>query len=245
MGTQWTVGITTFLASAVEAIEMVAIVTGVGALRGWKWALLGAASGAALLVVVVAIFGFALTAIPIGALRLVVGSLLLVFGLNWLRKGITRVAAHGFQGSRIGSPAGEVGEAAIPEPDWTGFVLSFKGVLLEGLEVAFIVVTFGSTSRELGAATIGGVAAIVLIGALGVALQPLVRRIPRSVLLMVVGLLLTSFGTFWSVEGLGVDWPGSDAAIPVLIGFYVVLAFTAIQGLRDRGREPVAQAAAR
>jgi uncharacterized membrane protein len=245
MGSLLTVGITTFFASAVEAIEMVAIVTGVGVLRGWRWALIGAAAGAAVLVVVVAIFGFALTAIPIGALRLVVGSLLLVFGMNWLRKGITRVAAHGFQGSRIGMPAGLVGEEVIPEPDWTGFVLSFKGVLLEGLEVAFIVVTFGSTSRELGAATIGGVTAIVLIGALGVALQPLVRRIPRSVLLMVVGLLLTSFGTFWSVEGLGVDWPGSDAAIPALIAFYVVLAFAAIQALRDRGREPVAQAATR
>src|SRR5215831_18589781 len=121
---------------------MVAIVAGVGATRGWR-----AAAGFAVLAVVVVVFGLALTSIPIDALRLVVGALLLVFGLNWLRKGIRRVAATGFQGFRMLAPEPDDEDVPPDRPDWTGFVLSFKGVLLEGLEVAFIVVTFGATSH--------------------------------------------------------------------------------------------------
>ncbi len=217
------VALTTFLASAVEAIEMVAIVAGVGATRGWRAAAAGAASGLVVLAVVVAVFGLALTAIPIGVLRLIVGALLLIFGLNWLRKGIRRVAVQGFRGVTISAPTDDE-DVPANRPDWTGFVLSFKGVLLEGLEVAFIVVTFGSTSNQLGLAAVAGIAAVVVIGALGLAIQPAVRRIPRSVLQLVVGLLLTTFGTFWAVEGLGVDWPGSDAAILGLLVLYVATA---------------------
>src|SRR5262245_65651188 len=124
---------------------MVAIVAGVGATRGWRAALAGAAAGGAVLLVVVGVLGLALTSIPIGALRLVVGALLLVFGLNWLRKGIRRVAAQGLLSSTIGAATTEDEDVPAGRPDWTGFVLSLKGVLLEGLEVAFIVVTFGST----------------------------------------------------------------------------------------------------
>jgi uncharacterized membrane protein len=204
---------------------MVAIVAGVGATRGWRSAAAGAAAGFAVLAVVVAVFGLALTAIPIGPLRLVVGALLLVFGLNWLRKGIRRVAVQGWRSTTIGAPAAhEEEEVPAGTPDWTGFVLSFKGVLLEGLEVAFIVVTFGSTSNLLGVAAAAGIAAVVAVGGLGLAIQPAVRRIPRSVLQLVVGLLLTTFGTFWSVEGLGVTWPGSDAAILGLLVLYVAAA---------------------
>jgi uncharacterized membrane protein len=174
--------------------------------------------------VLVAVFGLALTAIPIGLLRLVVGALLLVFGLNWLRKGLRRVAAYGFRGRPLGELA-ETDEKVEPgKVDWTGFVLTFKGVLLEGLEVAFIVVTFGVTGHQLGVAALGGVGAVVVVGALGIAIQPAVRRIPRSVLQLVVGLLLTSFGTFWAVEGLGIEWPGSDLAIVGLLVFYAALA---------------------
>jgi len=204
---------------------MVAIVAGVGATRGWRAAAAGAGAGFATLAVVVAAFGLALTAIPIGPLRLVVGALLLVFGLNWLRKGIRRVAAGGLRSTTIGAPAApEDEDVPAGRPDWTGFVLSFKGVLLEGLEVAFIVVTFGSTSDQLGVAAAAGIAAVVAVGGLGLAIQPAIRRIPRSVLQLVVGLLLTTFGTFWSVEGLGVSWPGSDAAILVLLVLYVATA---------------------
>jgi len=219
------VAVTTFLASAVEAIEMVAIVAGVGVTRGWRASTAGAAGGLVVLAVLVAVFGLALTAIPIGILRLVVGALLLIVGLNWLRKGIRRLAAQGLSGSRLGDSA-ETEEDEVPRDgrDWTGFVLAFKGVLLEGLEVAFIVVTFGSTSNQLGVAVIAAIGALVLVAAFGLAIQPLVRRIPRSALQLAVGLLLTTFGTFWAVEGVGVDWPGSDAAILGLLGLYVVVA---------------------
>jgi uncharacterized membrane protein len=231
------IALTTFLASAVEAIEMVAIVAGVGATRGWRAALSGAAGGLLVLAVLVAVFGLALTAIPIGILRLVVGALLLVFGLNWLRKGIRRVAANGLRGTTIGTPDAD-DDVPVGRPDWTGFVLSFKGVLLEGLEVAFIVVTFGTTSGQLPVAAVAGVAAVVAIGTLGAAIQPAVRRIPRSVLQLVVGLLLTSFGTFWAVEGIGVDWPGSDAAIPALLVLYALVSAAYLGLERTGGRLP-------
>src|SRR5438445_12320306 len=137
----WAVLITTFLASAVEAIEMVTIVVGVGATRGWRSTVIGVASGFGVLAVTVVILGAALSAIPIGPLRLVIGALLLVFGLQWFRKGVMRVAAHGLAGMRAGQIDEELAWTG-PRFDWTAFVLAFKGVVLEGLEVAFIVVTF-------------------------------------------------------------------------------------------------------
>jgi uncharacterized membrane protein len=219
--------ITTFLASTVEAIEMVTIVVGVGATRGWRATLAGMGAGFLLLAVIVAIFGLALSAIPIGPLRLIVGALLLVFGLQWFRKGVVRVAARGLAGMRA-NPADEELEWTGPGFDWTAFVLAFKGVLLEGLEVAFIVVTFGAAANQFGAAVVGGVGAVVVVGALGAALQPLVMRIPRSLLQLVVGTLLTTFGTFWALEGLGVVWPAGDAAILGLLVLYVATALTFI-----------------
>ena len=219
--------ITTFLASTVEAIEMVTIVVGVGATRGWRATLAGMGAGFLLLAVIVAIFGLALSAIPIGPLRLIVGALLLVFGLQWFRKGVVRVAARGLAGMRA-NPADEELEWTGPGFDWTAFVLAFKGVLLEGLEVAFIVVTFGAAANQFGAAVVGGVGAVVVVGALGAALQPLVMRIPRSLLQLVVGTLLTTFGTFWALEGLGVVWPAGDAAILGLLVLYVAAALTFI-----------------
>ena len=219
--------ITTFLASTVEAIEMVTIVVGVGATRGWRATLVGAGSGFAVLAVVVSVFGLALSAIPIGPLRLIVGALLLVFGLQWFRKGVKRVAAHGLAGMHAGHFEEELVWTG-PGFDWTAFVLAFKGVVLEGLEVAFIVVTFGVTANQLGVAVIGGVAAVVVVGAVGAAIQPLVTRIPRSLLQLVVGTMLTTFGTFWAVEGIGVVWPAGDAAILVLLALYAATALSLI-----------------
>jgi uncharacterized membrane protein len=231
--------VTTFLASTVEAIEMVTIVVGVGATRGWRAALAGVGAGFLVLAVIVAAFGVALSAIPIGPLRLIVGALLLVFGLQWFRKGIVRVAARGLAG--VGAEGTEEeAEWTGPGFDWTAFVLAFKGVVLEGLEVAFIVVTFGAVANQLGAAVIGGVGAVVVVGALGAVLQPLVRRIPRSLLQLVVGTLLTTFGTFWALEGLGVVWPGGDAAILGLLILYVAtaLAYVAIERRHALGFAP-------
>jgi len=216
--------ITTFLASAVEAIEMVTIVVGVGATRGWRSTLIGAVAGFAVLTVVVVVVGAALTAIPIGALRFIVGALLLVFGLQWFRKGVVRVAARGLAG--IGeAESGEAERWRGRGIDWTAFVLAFKGVILEGLEVAFIVVTFGATANQYGAAVLGGVSAILLVGAVGLVAHSLVTQIPRSFLQLIVGVMLTTFGTFWALEGLGVEWPASDGAIVALLALYALTAF--------------------
>jgi uncharacterized membrane protein len=221
--------ITTYLASAVEATEMVTIVVGVGATRGWRSTLIGAAAGFGVLGVIVLILGAALSQIPIGPLRLIVGALLLIFGLQWFRKGIRRVAARGFAGMPGSDPHGDEAEQWRGEGiDWTAFVLSFKGVLLEGLEVAFIVVSFGAGANNYGAAIVGGAAAVVMFLAIGFSLHRSVRRIPRSVLQLIVGILLTTFGTFWSAEGLGVEWPASDGTIVVLLLINVVTALTYI-----------------
>ena len=232
--------ITTFLASAVEAIEMVTIVVGVGATRGWRSTLYGTAAGFGVLAVTVVALGAALTRIPIGPLRLVVGGLLLVFGLQWLTKGVRRVALRGFAGYQKSFDDEErwTGKGM----DWTAFLLGFKGVLLEGLEVAFIVVTFGVTGGELPAAVIAGVGAVVVVGGIGFVARRAVSRIPRSLLQLIVGILLTSFGTFWSLEGIGVDWPGGDVAIIGLILVYAATALLYITAERRRlfGLVPVA-----
>jgi uncharacterized membrane protein len=234
--------IATFLASAVEAIEMVTIVVGVGATRGWRSTWIGSAAGFGVLAVVVAAGGVALRAIPVGPLRLVVGALLLTFGLQWFRKGVMRVALRGFAG--IG---GEVHEDEAPEwtgpgIDWTAFVLAFKGVTLEGLEIAILVVAFGAGANQLGAATIGAAAALVLFGVAGLLLRGSVQRVPRSVLQLIVGVMLTTFGTFWSLEGIGVNWPGNDAAILGLLAFYGSTAalYLTLERRRAFGLRPVA-----
>jgi len=225
--------ITTFLASAVEAIEMVTIVLGVGATRGWRATLVGAVAGFAVLAVVVVVAGIALSQVPIGPLRLIVGALLLVFGLQWFRKGVMRVAARGLAGIGM-HPEDEPPEWDGVGFDWTAFVLAFKAVVLEGLEVAFIVVSFGANAGQMGVAVVGGVSAVVIIGGIGVVLQRLVTRIPRSLLQLVVGILLTTFGTFWSLEGLGIEWPGGDASILGLLVLYVATAGTYITIERRR-----------
>jgi uncharacterized membrane protein len=226
--------ITTFLAAAVEVIEMVIIVVGVGSVRGWRSTWLGAGGGLGVLAVLVLALGTALTAVPIDALRLVVGSLLLVFGLQWLRKGILRVSANGFRG--MGERAASAAGIPLHGVDWTAFVLAFKGVLLEGLEITFIVVSFGATARELPGAVLGAAAAFVVVASLGVLASGYVRRIPRSALQLLVGTLLSSFGTFWAVEGLGVGWPGSDGAIIALVGWYALAAVGCVGMLRRAAR---------
>jgi uncharacterized membrane protein len=220
--------LTTFLASSVEAIEMVIIVLGVGAARGWRSTLVGAVAGFMVLAALVAVLGAALTAIPIGSLRALVGTLLLLFGLQWYRKGIARVAARGLAGMGVH----EMHEADVPATgmDWTAFVLSFKGVLLEGLEISLIVVSFGLAAGQLGLSVLGAAAAVVVIGAVGFALKTPVTRVPRSLLQLVVGTLLTSFGTFWALEGLGVTWPQSDVDILALLAVYGMAA-TSLIGL--------------
>jgi uncharacterized membrane protein len=221
-----------FAASAVEAVEALTIVLAVGVTRGWRSTLWGVAAATLVLVAVVAALGPALKTIPIGTLRLVVGALLLVFGMQWLRKAILR--ASGYLSQRDEAAAYEreradaraAGDDERGGMDWYSFTVAFKGVLLEGLEVAFIVVTFGATEGHLGLAIVAAAAAAVLVVVVGVAVRGPLARVPENALKYAVGVLLTSFGTFWGAEGAGVDWPGSDAAILAVVGFVALFSLT-------------------
>jgi uncharacterized membrane protein len=195
------------------------------------------------LAVLVLALGTALTAVPIGGLRLVIGSLLLVFGLQWLRKGVLRVSANGLRG--MGDRTASAEGVPAHGVDWTAFVLSFKGVLLEGLEVAFIVVSFGVTAGALPTAILGAAAAFPVVAGAGLLARGVVQRIPRSALQLLVGTLLSSFGTFWAVQGLGVGWPASDAAILALVGWYGLAAAGYVGLLRRRAHKLLPQEVSR
>ena len=230
----------TFLASAVEFVEALTIVLAAGLSRGWRSALAGLAAATVALAAIVAALGPALTQIPLSVLRLVVGALLLAFGLQWLRKAILR--ASGFKAlhdeeaifARELAEARAAGAEERAGLDWYGFTLAFKGVLLEGLEVAFIVITFGSTQGSIGLAAIGAGAALVLVATIGVLVRAPLARVPENTMKFAVGTMLTTFGIFWSTEGAGAHWPGSDGALPGVLGFVLLLSFASVTILRRR-----------
>lgn len=205
-----------FLASTVEMVEALTIVLAAGVTRGWRSSFVGVAAALVVLAVIIALLGPALILIPIHVLQLVVGALLLIFGLQWLRKAILR--ASGYKAlhdetaifARQADAARTSAQVVRAGLDWYAFTLCFKGVLLEGLEVAFIVVTFGATAHQVGLAAAGAAAALVLVVAVGLAVHQPLSRVPENTLKYVVGLMLATFGTFWSAEGAGVSWPGSD-----------------------------------
>jgi uncharacterized membrane protein len=229
-----------FLASAVEFVEALTIVLAAGVTRGWRSSLAGLGAATVVLAVVVAVLGPALTLIPIDALRLLVGALLLAFGLQWLRKAILRASGYKPLHDEAEAFARETAEARAARPDeragldWYGFTLSFKGVLLEGLEVAFIVITFGSAQGSIGLAALGAGLALVLVAVVGVLVREPLTRVPENALKFAVGVMLTTFGIFWSTEGAGAHWPGGDAALPVVLVFVVALSFAAVATLKRR-----------
>jgi uncharacterized membrane protein len=230
----------TFLASAVEAVEALTIVLAVGVVRGWRSTLVGVGAATILLGATVAALGPTLQLIPIGTLRFVVGALLLAFGLQWLRKAILRAAGYRPQRdeaaafARERADAGAAPDAARNRIDWYAFTVSFKGVLLEGLEVAFIVVSFGSTQGRLGLAAGAAAAAVVFVVAVGLFVRGPLERVPENSLKYVVGLLLTSFGVFWGGEGAGVEWPGADLAIIGILAFLSLVSYALTRELRRR-----------
>jgi uncharacterized membrane protein len=239
-----------FLACAVEAVEALTIVLAAGTSRDWRSALTGVGVGLLVLAAIVAALGPALTVIPIGALRLVVGGLLLVFGLQWLRKAILRAAGlkalhdeTAIYARQTAAARVAVRDGRFVVPDWYAFTLSFKGVLLEGLEVAFIVITFGANQGSIGLAVLGAIAAIVLVVGAGLAIRGPLARVPENTMKFAVGALLTSFGIFWGAEGAGATWPGADAAIPVLLAFTLLVSLAAVAILRgaQRPRRPQAE----
>jgi uncharacterized membrane protein len=230
-----------FLASGVEFVEALTIVLAAGLARGWRSSLAGLGAATVVLAVVV-VLGPALTVIPLQALRLVVGALLLVFGLQWLRKAILRASGYKALHDEDAIFARELAEARGAEHveragvDWYGFTLSFKGVLLEGLEVVFIVLTFGSAQGSIPLAAAGAAAALVLVAGVGVAVRAPLARAPENAMKFAVGVMLTTFGIFWSVEGAGADWPGSDAALLGVLGWVALFSFVLVRLLRRERR---------
>ena len=229
-----------FLACAVEMVEALTIVLGVGVVRGWRSSLFGLAAATVTLAVIVAALGPALKLIPIDVLRLVVGGLLLAFGLQWLRKAILRSSGYKALHDEDATFAEET-SAARNAPheeragiDWYGFTLSFKGVLLEGLEVAFIVLTFGSTQGSIPLAAAGAAAALLLVVVVGVLVRAPLSRVPENAIKFAVGTMLTTFGLFWSVEGAGADWPGGDIALLGVLAFVIASSAGFVALLRRR-----------
>ena len=234
-----------FLASAVEMVEALTIVVAVGVSRGWRPAFEGVVAAIAVLAVVVAVLGTTIIkVVPISALRLVVGAVLLVFGLQWLRKAVLRATGYKAKHDEDAIFAREVerlrrGDSEVaPERrrtvlvDKTGFTVAFKGVFLEGLEVVIIVLTLGTASHNIGLAAAAASMAALIVAGVGAAVSRQLGNVPENAMKMGVGLMLVSFGTFWSGEGLGMAWPGSDLAIPVLVAVYGAAAYGLVTSLR-------------
>jgi uncharacterized membrane protein len=228
-----------FLACAVEMVEALTIVLAVGVTRGWRSAIIGAATALGALTVVVAALGPALAVLPIDSLRLFVGGILLIFGLQWLRKAILR--SSGFKAmhdedaifaeeQRAASAAARDGSGI----DWYTFTVSFKGVFLEGLEVAFIVVTFGGAQHNVGLAALGAAAAAVVVLLVGLAVHRPLSQVPENTMKYAVGVMLTTFGIFWAGEGAGLVWPGSDASLIGLLAYVLATSAVLVSVLRRR-----------
>jgi uncharacterized membrane protein len=237
-----------FVACAVEAVEALTIVLAVGVTRSWRSAMIGVGAACALLAVAVAALGPALTALPIDALRVVVGGLLLVFGLQWLRKAILRASGLKALHDESEAYASELAAASAagqvkPGIDAYAFTVAFKGVFLEGLEVVFIVLTLGANQHRIGLAAAAAGAAVALVVLLGAAIHTPLSKVPENPMKLAVGVMLTSFGMFWGAEGAGAHWPGSDAALLAIIPVTLGVALAMVRGARrrppSRGAEPI------
>ena len=210
-----------FLGSAVESVEALTVVLAVGLTRGWRQPLLGAAAALGVLAVPVVVFGQLITQrVPEPTLKMVIGTLVLLFGLRWLRKAILRSAGVVALHDEEEEFRSTVSALSRSRRDREAFVIPFQAVLLEGLEVAFIVFAVGSSGGSLGVAAAGGFAAMVLVAGLGVFLRKPLSRVPENTLKLSVGLLLASLGTFWVAEGMGVVWPLDLGSILILVAVY-------------------------
>ena len=230
-----------FLACAVEAVEATTIVLAAGTARDWRSALQGLGSGLGVLAIIVLIIGPAISVIPIDSLRVFVGVLLLSFGLQWLRKAILR--ASGFKAlhdedeiyeREIQIAKKEQGSGRFGVSDWYAFTLSFKGVLLEGLEVVFIVLTFGAMHKAIGFASVAALAAVVVVALFGFILKRPLAKVPENSMKYVVGVMLTSFGIFWGAQGAGALWPHGDGALLVIIPYVFLMSWVFVLILKRK-----------
>lgn len=234
-----------FLASTVEVVEAFTIILAVGTLRGWKPAGIGTLAALVVLGAIVVGLGPLLDHVPLHGLQMVIGVLLLLFGLGWLRKAILRAAGilalhdeaaiYEKQSRQLGEEVGLQQSSA----DWIAGIAAFKAVLLEGLEVIFIVIAVGAGRGLLWPAAFGALAACVAVLALGLMIHKPLARVPENTLKFAVGIMLSSFGVFWTGEGLGIAWPGADLS---LLGFVVIffsVGLTAAALLRQNRVESV------
>lgn len=234
-----------FLASIVEVVEAFTIILAVGTLRGWRPAVAGTLAGLAVLALVVIILGPLLDRVPLHALQLVIGILLLLFGLGWLRKAILRSAGviplHDeiaiFAKER--SSFEEAARRHEASANWLAGMTAFKAMLLEGLEVIFIVIAVGSGRGLVGAASIGAAAACLLVLLVGVAVHKPLSRVPENILKFGVAIMLSSFGVFWTGEGLGIDWIGQDLMLFVFAALFLLTGLVMAQILNVKTREQV------
>jgi uncharacterized membrane protein len=238
------------LAVGLELLEALAIVLAVGATRRWRDALVGAGAAAVALTLLAIVLGPLLLArVPLEPLRVVIGVFLLLFGLEWLRKGVLRLAGLRSRSSSFQEYVEEREEleaVALPPPgqaDWAGRVIAFKGVLLEGIEVILIVTALGARPDGLAPALVGGVLALALVIAVGAVLHEPLRRLPETHLKYLVGVVLTAFGVFFTAEGLGVSWPGDDAALLYVAALIVLVAQARIATLAHGRSKEVPQPA--
>src|SRR6201994_1560528 len=228
-----------FAASFVEAVEALTIVLAVGLARGWRPALTGTAAALAALMLIVAVLGPLMGVVPLHALQFVVGVLLLLFGLRWLRKAILRsigvIALHD-EDAAFARETRELNEAQrrASEFDWVAGAAAFKAVLLEGIEVVFIVIAVGAARGLLGFASAGALAACIVVAAIGAAIHRPLARVPENALKFAVGVMLSAFGLFWTGESLGVPWPGGDAAIIGFIALFLAVALGLVASLKPR-----------
>lgn len=245
---EWAVLTAAFLASAVEFVEAFTIVLVVGVTINWRSAMLGTIAAVVSLAVLIAIFGVTLVQyVPIEIFRLIIGVILILFGLKWLKKAILRysgIKALHDEEAIYEETVAELrakGEQVVTGIQPSAVALAFKSVFLEGLEVAFIVITFGTSISAttgvsrfsgIGSAAIGAAIAGVLVILLGIIVRAPLKQVPENTLKFVVGIMLTTFGTFWTTEGFGVSWPLSDGFIPILGAIYLLAAFVLITWLR-------------
>ncbi len=237
-----------FLASAVEAVEAFTIVLAMTRTRRASSALAGSAAALAALAVATAAPGPALTSLPLGVLRLLVGGLLLAFGLQWLRKAILRAAGAKALHDEEAIYAEEAGAAARAPAaseglDRYAFAVCFKAVALEGLEVLVIVLTFGANQGDVGLAALAAAAAVLAVLALGLAVRAPLARVPENTMKFAVGVMLCAFGTFWGAEGAGADWPGGEASLPFLVAFLALTALALVRYVRALAPPPAGRAA--
>ena len=227
-----------FLASLVEVVEAFTIVLAVGTIGGWRPAALGTLAGLTSLASLVVVLGPVLDRVPLHLLQFCIGVLLLLFGMRWLRKAVLRAAGIVPLHDELAAFAAETAqlrEAARRQRtrlDWIAGVTAFKAVVLEGLEVVFIVIAVGAGRGLLWPASLGALAACALVVAIGIVVRRPLARVPENLLKFGVGVMLSSFGVFWTGEGLGIEWPGHDLALVAFVGMFLVVGLLAIPAAR-------------